>query len=294
MRVRIVALYNNEPLPNSRFSGSNGLSWFLDFGDQRILFDVGYKGRTLLHNMRQIGIHPDDIDTVVLSHAHIDHTGSLPSLLQARTIETPLTVIAHPSVMERKKAARLLNIGLPKLNSRLSRRVKWVLERNLYQINHYLHTTGEISIRDEKDGTGRIMLHQTDNGWEQDPILDDMSLVLETDEGLVLICGCCHAGLLNTCAHVRGTFGREIVYIMGGTHMRSFSEEELSHVAGVLESEYNTPRMSLGHCTGRKQVRWLQDRFGPEKVINLYAGQEYAFNAQVLISKPYHYASSFD
>jgi 7,8-dihydropterin-6-yl-methyl-4-(beta-D-ribofuranosyl)aminobenzene 5'-phosphate synthase len=112
-----------------------------------------------------------------------------------------------------------------------------------------------------------------------------MSLVLETPEGLVLICGCCHAGLLNTLAHVKRTFGQEIIQVIGGTHMRSFSKEELEYIAKVLEHTYDLPKLSLGHCTGRKQIDWLTKRFGPEIVQPIHVGSEFQLTARATITR---------
>jgi 7,8-dihydropterin-6-yl-methyl-4-(beta-D-ribofuranosyl)aminobenzene 5'-phosphate synthase len=179
----------------------------------------------------------------------------------------------------------LINIGLPTLENNLGKTVSFILDDYPIAINPYLHTTGEIRERLDKDGTGWVMQHCVNGKWEKDPILDDMSLVLETPQGLVLICGCCHAGLLNTLAHVKKNFDQKVIHVLGGTHMRSFPKEELEYVAKVLEHTYGLPKLSLGHCTGRKQIKWLRERFGSEIVEPIYVGSEFRFKARATITK---------
>jgi len=190
MEVRVISVYNDEVLPDSGLQGSRGISWYIELPEKGVLFDTGMKGEVLLRNLSQLGLHPDGIDTVILSHAHNDHTGGLAALLAARTKETPVVIIAHPAVLESKRAARLMDIGMPELDLYLQERVVFRLSFDPVAIADCLYTTGEIACRSEKDGTGWIMQHFNEGEWKQDPILDDLSLILRTKEGLVLICGC--------------------------------------------------------------------------------------------------------
>ena len=92
--------------------------------------------------------------------------------------------------------------------------------------------------RPEPEGRGARHYVPDGNGWQADPYRDDMSMVMETQEGLVVILGCCHAGMLNTLAHVRRTFGQGIATVIGGTHLVEADKAYLDHVAGVLRDTY--------------------------------------------------------
>jgi 7,8-dihydropterin-6-yl-methyl-4-(beta-D-ribofuranosyl)aminobenzene 5'-phosphate synthase len=89
-----------------------------------------------------------------------------------------------------------------------------------------------------------------------------MSLVLQAREGLVVVCGCCHAGLLNTLAHVRRVFRRPIVAVLGGTHLLDAGETYLEHIARVLRDSYGSPSLYLNHCTGKRAIITLANAFG--------------------------------
>jgi 7,8-dihydropterin-6-yl-methyl-4-(beta-D-ribofuranosyl)aminobenzene 5'-phosphate synthase len=89
-----------------------------------------------------------------------------------------------------------------------------------------------------------------------------MSMVIEAKEGLILVCGCCHAGLLNTMAHVRRVFHHPITVVMGGSHLVSADDDYLQHVIDVLRKDYHPVRFYLNHCTGERAIIALSNAFG--------------------------------
>jgi 7,8-dihydropterin-6-yl-methyl-4-(beta-D-ribofuranosyl)aminobenzene 5'-phosphate synthase len=126
MDVKIVNIYNNDALPKRGLKSGHGESFHITLGDQQILFDVGWKGRKLMHNTKRLGINPDEIDKLVLSHGHRDHTGGLPEFLRTRTVSTPIPIIAHPAVLEpksRKISIFQIPISFPKLSKKFTERV---------------------------------------------------------------------------------------------------------------------------------------------------------------------------
>jgi 7,8-dihydropterin-6-yl-methyl-4-(beta-D-ribofuranosyl)aminobenzene 5'-phosphate synthase len=114
-------------------------------------------------------------------------------------------------------------------------------------------------------------------GWRPDPYADDLSLVLETEAGLVVICGCCHAGLLNTLAHVRRNFDRPITTVIGGTHLMSADTAYLQRVVTVLRNEYGRLDFYLNHCTGEQAFLALFKAFG-HRVHSCPAGTRLTFD----------------
>jgi 7,8-dihydropterin-6-yl-methyl-4-(beta-D-ribofuranosyl)aminobenzene 5'-phosphate synthase len=100
------------------------------------------------------------------------------------------------------------------------------------------------------------------NEWQPDPYRDDLSLVLRGDEGLVVLCGCCHAGLLNTLRHLKVHFGGEIVAVIGGTHLNSATDEMIGEPIELLRSAYGNSRLYVNHCTGEGAYLKLASAFG--------------------------------
>ena len=112
-------------------------------------------------------------------------------------------------------------------------------------------TTGEITNRAEFEGRSAHHYIHSGSDWLPDPYRDDMALILELHSGLVVICGCCHAGLLNTLAQVRHMFDREVVAIVGGSHLVFVDDDSLEHVVDVLSLTCvdGLPYLYLNHCT---------------------------------------------
>lgn len=170
-------------------------------------------------------------------------------------------------------------IGLSDLSRELAEKTEMQLTKEPVEVLPKLSTTGEISIaeRPEKPGIATNVFHKVDGQRKWDPAIDDLSLILQTRDGLVIITGCCHAGLLNTCAKATRLFDEKIKAVIGGTHMLEYSEEDVKHVGDVLENLYGTPELHLNHCTGVKAIQQLMNRFGSEIVHDCYAGTELIF-----------------
>jgi len=153
-------------------------------------------------------------------------------------------------------------IGLPLSQEELEAGAELRLSAESTEIASGVWITGGITSRPEPEGRSDRHLVRERDGWAPDPYRDDLSLVLHTAQGLVLLCGCCHAGLLNTLLHVRRTFGDELIAVAGGTHLADTDEAYLEHVATVLHREYRSSRLYLSHCTGEKARFVLAGAFG--------------------------------
>jgi 7,8-dihydropterin-6-yl-methyl-4-(beta-D-ribofuranosyl)aminobenzene 5'-phosphate synthase len=280
--AKITNVYNDLILPDKGFKKGWGECFHISIGDKEVLLDVGYRGKILMNNIHALGIDVDKIDKIVLSHAHKDHTGGLASFLKERTTTTSLPVIVHPNALE-PKLMRMwifhLPLGLPKLPQKLLGKISFKLEKNSVEVLPNLFTTGEIPIaeRTEKPGIASRVLHKVDGRREWDPVIDDLSLILQTKEGLVIVTGCCHAGILNACARATRLFNTKIKALTGGTHMMEYSKEDVEHIGNVLESVYGTPELYLSHCTGQKAIEQLKARFGTDIVHDCPVGSELTF-----------------
>jgi 7,8-dihydropterin-6-yl-methyl-4-(beta-D-ribofuranosyl)aminobenzene 5'-phosphate synthase len=107
----------------------------------------------------------------------------------------------------------------------------------------------------------------------------DLSLVLQTSQGLVVVCGCCHAGLLNTLAHMRHYFYQPLKAVIGGTHLEGTVPENLDRVVEELSNQHegSIPDLYLNHCTGEVALFRITHAFG-EKVHPCPAGLGLSFD----------------
>jgi 7,8-dihydropterin-6-yl-methyl-4-(beta-D-ribofuranosyl)aminobenzene 5'-phosphate synthase len=260
--MKVTCVVDNAVCDHSTFWGEHGLAFLIETKSGCVLFDTGRSGTVLLHNLEVLGIEPEAINALALSHAHYDHTGGLPALLD-QVAGIPL--YAHPDLFRERFSRReqLKSVGLSLEREVLDQRLTLQLSAEPTEILPGVWTTGEITDRSEPEGRSAHHLIRGLEGWEPDPYRDDMALVLEAGEGWVVLCGCCHAGLLNTLAHVRRNFGVDITAVAGGTHLLRADKSHLQRVIEVLR-ELGLPRLSLNHCTGQHAYVTLAQAFGEE------------------------------
>jgi 7,8-dihydropterin-6-yl-methyl-4-(beta-D-ribofuranosyl)aminobenzene 5'-phosphate synthase len=258
--MKVTCVVENAVGDHSKFWGEHGLAFLVETKSGCILFDTGQSGTVLLHNLELLGIEPGAINALAISHAHYDHTGGLPALLD-QVAGIPL--YAHPDLFRERFSRRekLKSVGLPLKRETLAQRLAFQLSAEPTEILPGVWTTGEITDRAEPEGRSAHHLVRGLEGWEPDPYRDDMALVLETGKGLVVLCGCCHAGLLNTLAYVRCTFGVDITAVAGGAHLLQADEAHLRRVIEVLR-ELGLPRLYLNHCTGQRAYVVLAQALG--------------------------------
>jgi len=289
VEVQILNLYSNEVEENSNLKGHHGQSFLITIGEEQIIYDVGHKGHILLHNMAILGIEPKNITKMVVSHGHFDHTGGLPVFLDSRNTEEKIPLYAHTDFREEKLFKLGIikkNLGCPFISKEQEKKIEFILSSKSQQIVPYLRTTGEITKRKEVTGVEPIIKHWENNKLVVDPILDDNSLVLSTNEGEVIITGCAHSGILNICEHVKNQTARRIRAIVGGTHMATYTPEEVLYVAEELKNKYDFPDLYLNHCTDKmpnpfvkttKTIDILKNKFGEEKVKSCMVGTKINF-----------------
>ncbi len=251
MKFRITILCENSVGPISGTLGEHGFSALIEPSQgEPLLFDTG-QGLTLLHNASRMNKDLSAPSTVVLSHGHYDHCGGLLPLL---TEFGPKMICAHPGIFSPrfrlKDTGECYPIGMP--NSREDIEAAggtFVLTKDYSEIGPGVFLTGEVP-RVTSFETGDNGLYCDCTGQDLDITPDDQSLVLETERGLVVVLGCCHAGLVNTLEHIAYVSGRRDIYaVIGGTHLGFCGQSQLEMAIAALK-EWRVQKVAAGHCTG--------------------------------------------
>lgn len=273
---KIICVLDNKALKGTGLKTEHGLAFWIETKNGTVLFDTGQTADVLSHNMSLLNLNVKDVDALAISHAHYDHTGGLEAVLSERT---DLIMYANEDVFRPKFSlhdGKYDPSGFVVSQQEFSRRAKVRLSDMPMEIFPNLWTTGEITKRVEPEGRSSGHYIRDGEGWQPDPYRDDMSLVLKTQDGLVVICGCCHAGLLNTLAHVEEHFEGPIVAVMGGTHLMTADGKLLDHVISVLDERYTDILFYLNHCTGDDAIKALANAFN-ERVQPFPAGAVVTF-----------------
>lgn len=253
----------------------HGLSIWIESNGCRILFDTG-QGQALRPNTEQTRSDPASAELLVLSHGHYDHTGAIDYVLQRNPA---IGVFAHPFVLTQRysiyRDCPPKDISMPEeqqllLENLPDSQLHWVWAP--VQIASGTYLTGPIPRVHPLEDTGGPFFADP-GGIHPDPITDDMAMWIETSRGLLVVCGCCHSGLINTVNYVRQASGKErIAGIVGGLHLKNAPAERLSATTDALR-EWNPDFMVPCHCTGDEAIVHFQENL-PMEIIPGYAGLE--------------------
>ncbi len=254
--LSLRVLVDNTTLTDRFFIGEPGLSIYLECGGKRILFDTGYSG-AFLANAEKMGISLLDLDYVVLSHGHIDHTGGLPFLLRAlmeasreeRPHRVP-TIIAHPHCFYPRPMPHIGDIGSPVNEATILRQCPVTTSKKSLWLTGDLVFLGEIDrVMDMVPDRHKRRTIVTPDGPQPDRLLDDSALVYLSGQGLVIITGCSHAGIGNTIAYARKVgVDQRVRDIIGGLHLKESDHETLEGTLSYLQ-HVRPAALHPCHCT---------------------------------------------
>lgn len=238
----------------------------METSDARILFDTG-QGFGRVQNSLRLQKDLRQVSLLGLSHGHFDHTGGLLAFLG---LHSPCEIVAHPDVLRERfrwmtvgQEEKLVSIGVPGHEAYLTTRgARFRWEGSFAEIAADVYMTGEVPrVTVFETGDPKFVV-RNDGGWEPDPFLDDYSLVLNTRQGLVILLGCAHAGLINILNHVISKTGEERVHaILEGTHLAFSLEAQLEETIQELK-KHELKLVATSHCTGQRPIARLAAEFG--------------------------------
>ncbi len=269
MTIKATVLVENSVFGNLGAVAEHGWSVWLETPAGRFLFDTG-QGDALHRNAAVLGIPLSDAKAILVSHHHIDHTGGL--LGAVRTLRQHpgrerVPVHAHPDLFKdsfSETEGKLQFIGLPHTRTALETAgSEFHLETGWQEIAPGMFMTGEIPRHTEFEIGDLAMKHYDQSGnIVVDPVRDDQTIVFDTADGLFIVLGCSHAGLINILDYVVEQTGKRRIHtIMGGTHLGPVGQEQVDETISALH-EFDIARIGVSHCTGQKVSARLAQEFG--------------------------------
>ena len=256
-----------------------GYAALVEYGGKRILFDTGNNGDVLAKNAKAKGVNLATVDTVVISHRHGDHIGGL-ALLQKLNPNVKIYAPKEgfgvfganlPSTFYRKDASlpaeqryfngsptEILRFGTAWPGAKIT-----LVDKNT-EIAPGIHL---LSLVSDKPGTLELR---------------ELSLVIDTPSGAVVIVGCSHPGV-EKIVETATSINPRIALVAGGFHLIVAKDEEINRVANSLKDTYKVAYIAPGHCTGEPTFNALQKTFGNSY---LYAGVGTTLDQGALSSSP--------
>ncbi len=267
--MKLTVLVDNNTLIDRYFYGEPGACYFIEDENKRILFDVGYSD-VFIKNTQKMQINLLDVDFLILSHGHLDHTWGLDPLIRLYTEATiekidykQPTLIAHPSIFSSKTLRGMKEAGSIVSEKKVSRHFQVELSKDPVWLTERLVFLGEIERKNDfeaKKPLGKVM---KDDNTEDDYLMDDSVLVYKSARGLVIITGCSHAGICNVAEYAQKVCEDDrIIDIIGGFHLQNPAAELLQRTLEYMKALRPT-EVHACHCTD------LKSKIALSHVVNL-------------------------
>jgi 7,8-dihydropterin-6-yl-methyl-4-(beta-D-ribofuranosyl)aminobenzene 5'-phosphate synthase len=241
-----------------------GLSILVEADNQKVLLDTGTTF-SAAYNAISLGIDLTQINKIVFSHGHFDHTGGLLHILKMMKGQTE--VIAHPDIWAAKygrrpgEKDRYAGVPFPK-EAAETLGASFNLTKEPVWISENIVTSGEIPMVTEYEEIDPILYVKEKGELKPDPLWDDQALFVKSDKGLIIILGCAHRGVINTIRHAQKLTGVEPIYaVIGGTHLVRASPQRMDLTIAELISS-RVQRLGACHCTGLPACTALAQTFG--------------------------------
>ncbi|KPK87345.1 MAG: hypothetical protein AMS27_02590 [Bacteroides sp. SM23_62_1] len=220
--IILTILYDNYTY-NQELESDWGFACLIEGLEKTILFDTGTNGKTLLSNMEKMEKDPADVDIVVFSHIHQDHTGGMKMFLERNNkvkVYLPVSFPADFKKMIKDKGAEITEVSGP------------------VEIIESVRTTGEMGVE-----------------------IIEQSLIIDTEKGSIVITGCAHPGIADIVRKSAELSSGELLIAMGGFHLVRTGENEINEIIKIFKDlgiKYAAPT----HCSGDKTLEIFRDSYG--------------------------------
>lgn len=258
--------------------GEWGFAALVEADNRKILFDTGAYPDTVLKNAREMKIDLSDIRDVALSHSDDDHTGGLLHLRRE-------LAKSNPAALSRAYVAKgFFYVRIPPPEQKADYRIAELKAEYERTGGSFLENDKPVSLfpgvwllgpiprmhpEQNWSGSGKV---ETPMGIVEDTIPEDTSLVLDTDRGLIVLSGCCHAGIVNTLECARRNVRQAPIYAaIGGFHLMRASDATLDWTAEKLR-QFGIVNFMGAHCTGIEPVYRIRQKAGLDRKTCIVGG----------------------
>ena len=220
--ITITILYDNY-VHKQGTKSDWGFSCLIEGTRKAILFDTGTKPDILFHNIEKLGVNPGNVELVVISHNHPDHTEGLWTFLEKNPAVKVFIPYSFPNTFVRKveeKKAKVVTVNQP------------------VQVCKDVYLTGEMG-----------------------DTIKEQSLILDTDKGLIVVTGCSHPGIADIVKKAMEIRKKKVFLVFGGFHLMGKSEEELKEITDELK-RLGVLQVGATHCTGEKAIKFIKKAYG--------------------------------
>jgi len=249
--------------------GEWGFSALVEVDGSRILFDAGARENTVIQNSAELNIDLSNITNLIFSHNHDDHTAAWLAVRKNYAVKNP-------------NALSVTHVGEGFFLTRINRKGELNDKRKSDSVS-YVQTGGKVMVYDkfskfmpgvyltgpvprkfpEKNFPAGLRI-KTKEGSIEDNIPEDMSMAISTANGIILLTGCGHAGIVNTVDYVQQQLKQPVITVIGGFHLFNLADKELQWTAEQLKKA-GVQNLIGAHCTGIEAVYELRKNIGLDR-----------------------------
>jgi 7,8-dihydropterin-6-yl-methyl-4-(beta-D-ribofuranosyl)aminobenzene 5'-phosphate synthase len=267
---KAITLIENNPDDNNTLLSEHGLSIYIEVDEMKILFDTGKSG-DFINNAEKLNVDLSNIDYLLLSHGHYDHSGGFKKLVDR--IGNSFKLIIGKGFFNEKYKLMDNNTyrynGNPfnkdfinKNNISLT-----CINEDIFYINEDIMIFFNFKRNNDFEIQNKLFRIKKNEDYILDDFSDEIVLAVKKDEGLIIILGCSHVGVVNILETIMKRIGLPIYGIIGGSHLVEADEERVSKTIEFFK-ENNIKIIAMSHCTGEIAIEKLKNEFKDKFVYN--------------------------
>lgn len=250
--VSVTVLMENSPAVNKSLKYEHGLSLFIKTPKNKILFDFG-SSDIFLYNAQRMDIDLNDLDVVVCSHGHYDHSGGFADFVSKYKIKKLITGEGFFEPKYRADDSKFAYIGNP-FNKQLllDNNIEHIECKDVYKIDDNCYVfSGFKRTTPYEEASSNFVCGNLNEDMKVDNFNDEICLVIKTDNELCLLTACSHPGIVNMVKSVGEYFNSNVTSIYGGIHLVEADDERIKNTIADMK-KLGLKKAGFCHCSGNK------------------------------------------
>ena len=268
--MKIITLIENNPDTENRLCFEHGLSMLIEVEEKRILFDTGKSG-DFIKNAKTLGCDLQNLDYLVISHGHYDHSGGFPSMLQELD-KIPTVVVGNtffkPKYRKTGENEYKFNGNSFQERDITDHKIKiYKVDNTIEYLTDHIIIFGSFSKSNKFETVDSSFYLKEDDLYSQDEFKDEIAVGIITDKGLVVMVGCSHLGIVNILDAIVASIEIPIYAVVGGTHLIAADDDRIVETVKALK-RLNIKMVAVSHCTGESGIQQIKEAFGDNFIMN--------------------------
>ena len=282
LKVTTLAENNNNNHPD--LTKEFGFVVLIENGDDKLIFDTAKAGE-FVNNAKKLGIDLSQVNKMVLSHAHYDHCGGVLEYYNTYGTDGKILYVKDSffDLADNKYAYDPVGVKLDFTDgtpgyfpvginfSAEDLKAKNVaieyIDTDEMRIGDNITIFGNFKADEEDLKAQNMLVKNSDNEYEVDDFDEEVAVVIDTEQGLVILTGCSHTGILNIVNTIQERTGQKVYAVIGGFHLLSATEEVIQETIDRFK-ELDVEKIGLSHCTGPTATKMFMEQMPDKTFIN--------------------------